>query len=186
MWHGHLAHVGWVDFSGFFTGETPVPRSHGQSPKAAGETPAFVRPTAHHISRVEVPTQAEALRPGIRTRLRRREARWRAGGGERTARRRTNVIRRDGSASLRTVAKPTPYSGGSDHDDGLPMKAWSRSVAWLTTGRSEDAARGLGTPACISARATGSCRDQRCHSSVEGGESRWSEGHQEGGCADAT
>jgi hypothetical protein len=151
----------------------------------AGETPAFVRPTAHHISRVKVPTQAEALRPGIRPRLRRREAGWRAGGGERTARRRTNVIRRDGAASQRTTAKPTPFGGTATMTSGLPMKAWSRSVAWLTTGRLDGVERGLGTPAWISARATGSCRDQGCHSSEEGGESRWSEGHQEGGCADA-
>lgn len=100
------------------------------------------------------------------------------------------MIRRDGSASQRTEAnlprRSQPLEAGdSMHRDELPMRQCMRSVAWLTTGRLDGVVCGLGTPAWISARATGSCRDQRCHSSDKGGESRWSEGHQEGGCADA-
>jgi hypothetical protein len=72
-----------------------------------GFAPVPVRPTAHNISGVRVPIRAEALRPGIRTQLRSREAWWRAGGGERMARRRTNAIRPHGQVSWRVQAKPT-------------------------------------------------------------------------------
>lgn len=72
-----------------------------------GSAPAPVRPAAHDINGVRVPVQAEALRPGIRTQLRSREVTWRAGGGERMARRRTNVIRPRDQASWRVQAKPT-------------------------------------------------------------------------------
>ena len=78
-----------------------------------GSAPAPVRPTAHDISGVRVPIRAEALRPGIRTRLRSREATWRAGGGERTARRRTNVIRPHDQASWRVQAKPTLFGAAA-------------------------------------------------------------------------
>ena len=72
-----------------------------------GFAPGPVRPTAHDISGVEVSIRAEALRPGIRTQLRGREAWWGAGGGERMARRRTNAIRPHDQVSWRVQAKPT-------------------------------------------------------------------------------
>ena len=62
------------------------------------------------------------------------------------ARRLTNVIRRDGSASWRTKAKPMPGEGDSAHREGLPAKRCARSVAWLTTGRLDGCVRGLGMP----------------------------------------
>lgn len=53
-----------------------------------GAAPGSVRPAAHDISGVGVPIRVEAFWPGIRTRLRSREATWRAGGEERLGRRR--------------------------------------------------------------------------------------------------
>ena len=57
------------------------------------------------------------------------------------------MIRRNGPASWRTKAKPTPGWGGSAHREGLPEKRCARAVACVTTGRLEDRASGLGIPA---------------------------------------
>lgn len=70
-------------------------------------------------------------------------------------RRASNVIRRDGSASWRGKAKPTPEDGDSAHHEGLPAKGCARSVAWVTTGRPEGEVRGLGRPVRDSARKRG-------------------------------
>jgi hypothetical protein len=109
-------------------------------------------PISARIRGVQVPTQAEALRPGIRAQLRRREVPWRAGGGELVARRRTNVIRPDGPVSKRARANLPRRSliavrGSMLHADGLPIQACSGTIGWLTTGQREGACRGLGIPA---------------------------------------
>ena len=109
-------------------------------------------PISARIRGVQVPIQAEALRPGIRAQLRHREVPWRAGGGELVARRRTNVIRPDGPVSTRARANLPRRSliavrGSMLHADGLPTQACSGTIGWLTTGHREGACRGLGTPA---------------------------------------
>ena len=86
----------------------------------------LVRPTAYDISGVRVPIRAEALRPGIRTQLRSREAWWGAGGRERMARRRTNAIRPHDQASWRVEAKPTPFGAVAR----ITMGSLQRGARW--------------------------------------------------------
>ena len=113
-------------------------------------------PNSARIGGVQVPTQATGTSPGIQAQLRFRENPWRAGGGERMARRRTNVIRRDGSASKRARASLPRrnligVSRSTPRPNGWPVKGGGGSMAWLTMGHREDACRGLGTPAGIRA-----------------------------------
>ena len=122
-----------------------------------------------------------ALRPGIRTQLRRREAAWGAGGGELVARRSTNVIRFHGQTSLPSKGEVRGRCDRSLVPRWVACEGSSDAMGWLTTGCRDVVVRGLGIPAWRSDGAIRPCRRQRRHSTVEIGESRWREGRQESG-----
>lgn len=88
------------------------------------------------------------------------------------------MIRSDEQASRRSKAKPDAGHGIVTHAEGEPVKACVVVMGRLATGRWDDDVRGLGIPVGISAGVIRSDRGQRCRSSDESGESRWSEGRQ--------
>ena len=150
----------------------------------AGGPPARVRPTAHHISGVQVPIQAEATglvsKPNCVAVRRGGEQ----GGGELAARRRTNVMRRDGSASNRAEAnlpkRSQPPQGGQRHGRNGADQDLDEIRGVGGGGTSGRCGAWTGDTCQHQCPATGADRDQRRHSTVEGGERRWREGRQEG------
>jgi hypothetical protein len=141
--------------------------------------PGARAPNSAHQQQGASPCRGNGIQPRIRNQLRRREAGWRAGGGELAARRSTNVIRSDEQASRRAKAKLSAKDGAAVSTKWEPAKV-GRVFMWrLTMGRWEVGVRGLGISGCISAGASRAPRRQRRHSTVETGESRWREGRQE-------
>jgi hypothetical protein len=136
-------------------------------------------PNSAHQQQGASPCRGNGIQPRIRNQLRRREAGWRAGGGELAARRSTNVIRSDEQASRRAKVKPCARGGVAVSAEWEPAKAGTVVMWRLTMGRWEVVVRGLGISGCISAGASRAPRRQRRHSTVETGESRWREGRQE-------
>jgi hypothetical protein len=137
-------------------------------------------PNSAHQQQGASPCRGNGIQPRIRNQLRRREAGWRAGGGELAARRSTNVIRSDEQASRRAKVKPCARGGVAVSVEWEPDKKADTVVMWrLTMGRWKVGVRGLGISGCISAGGSRALRRQRRHSTVETGESRWRKGRQE-------
>jgi hypothetical protein len=100
------------------------------------------------------------------------------------ARRITNVFRLDDQASLRTKTKPT-QAGSPAATANCLRGSLSRVVRWSWGDWRQDVTKGMcvdwGDLHASALASCQACRSQRRHSSDETGETRRSEGRQEGG-----
>jgi len=130
------------------------------------------------------PHPGRGNRPGIRAQLRRREAGWGAGGGELAARRRTNVMRRDGPSSKRSRAnlprRSQPPQGGQRQGRRGAGQDFDEIRGVVDGGTLGRCGAWTGDTCWHQCPVTGAGRDQRRHSTAPGGESRFREGRQEG------